>query len=236
MSLRHAVVGFSLLALPALAGQEWVDLFNGKDLSGWVQKGGKAQYAAENGMIVGSSVPGTPNSFLCTAKDYGDFVLEYEFKADPTLNSGVQLRSHCFDKATTCDNKGKTIKVAAGRVHGYQAEIDMDPKKDRWWTAGIYEEGCRGWLYPGAGGGDGKAFTAQGRKVSLRNEWNKVRVECRGDSIKTWLNGELRADLKDSLTPSGFIALQVHAVSTKGLRVCWRNLRIQPLTGDAKAP
>src|SRR3954465_12367918 len=68
----------------------WVNLFNGKDLDGWVQRGGKAKYRADNGQIVGTAVPNTGNSFLCTKKDYGDFVLELEFKVQPGLNSGVQ--------------------------------------------------------------------------------------------------------------------------------------------------
>ena len=67
------------------------------------------------------------------------------------------------------------------------------------------------------------------RKAFKQNEWNKVRVEALGDSIKTWLNGVPAADLKDSMTPSGFIGLQVHGVGkrTEPLRVRWRNLRIK---------
>ncbi|MCA9443584.1 MAG: DUF1080 domain-containing protein, partial [Candidatus Omnitrophica bacterium] len=51
---------------------KWIDLFNGKNLDGWVQKGGKANYTVEDGVIVGTSVPNTENSFLCTEKDYSD--------------------------------------------------------------------------------------------------------------------------------------------------------------------
>ncbi len=54
---------------------EWQNLFNGKDLSGWKQLNGKAKYEVKNGMIIGTTVPGEPNSFLATDKDYGDFVL-----------------------------------------------------------------------------------------------------------------------------------------------------------------
>src|SRR5262245_4975477 len=101
----------TLLTL-VLAQDEWTSLFNGKDLDGWVQKGGKADYKVEEGAIVGRSVPKTANSFLCTKKDYGDFVLELEFKVHPALNSGVQIRSQCFDEPKTLNLGGKEIKVA----------------------------------------------------------------------------------------------------------------------------
>ena len=87
-------------ALPLVSiAQQAGDLFNGKDLSGWVQRGGKATYAIEGNEIVGTSVLNTGNTFLCTEKTYGDFILEYDFKVDPKLNSGVQIRSECFDTA-----------------------------------------------------------------------------------------------------------------------------------------
>jgi hypothetical protein len=236
-SVLFAALSLGLLP-PAALAQAALELFNGKDLSGWVQRGGKASYAVENGEIVGRSVAGTPNTFLCTEKDYGDFVLEYEFKVDPQLNSGVQIRSQVFDHETSFVTPEKTIKIAAGRVHGYQIEIDVNPKQDRWWTAGIYDEGRRGWLFPALRGSPAAvAFTDQGRAVTKPDEWNHVRVVASGDSLKTWLNGEPRADLKDSVTPAGFIALQVHSIGDKpelaGSTVRWRNLRLTPLSAPS---
>lgn len=224
--------------LPGIgSAQSPVALFNGKDLTGWVQRGGKAKYHVEGNEIVGTSVMKTPNSFLCTEKTYGDFIFEYEFKVDPRLNSGVQFRSECFDKVTPVKLEDKTINVPAGRVHGYQAEIDPDPKKDRWWTAGIYDEGRRSWLYPGKKGGDAAAFTAQGRKIFKQGDWNHIRIEAVGDSIKTFLNGTPCAAIKDSLTLRGFIALQVHGIGKDkdkdGSQVRWRNLQITEVASAA---
>lgn len=204
-------------------------LFDGKTLDGWVQKGGQAEFRVDGGCIVGTTVLKAPNSFLCTAREYSDFILEFEFKVDPKLNSGVQIRSQCFDKDSEIDHAGKKVKIPAGRVHGYQCEIDPDAGRDRWWTAGIYDEGRRGWLFPGIRGGDAKQFTEQGRKLFKQGDWNKVRIDARGPSIKTWLNGEPRADFTDEMTPSGLIALQVHSHKEAGLEVRWRNIRIQDL-------
>ena len=228
--MKYALICLSLALSHNLSaeGKGFVYIFNGKDLSGWTQKGGKAQYTVKDGEIVGTAVPSTPNSFLCTQKIYGDFILEYEYKCDNRLNSGVQIRSNAYDDEVT----KKLKKFPAGRVHGYQVEIDPN-KPSRMWSAGIYDEGRRGWLYPGLRGGDGPAFTQAGQKIYKPDKWNKVRVECRGDSIKTWLNGIARADFKDELTPKGFIGLQVHGIGGKkdlvGAQVRWRKLQLKEL-------
>lgn len=222
------------LPIAANAGQSRVDLIVGKSLQGWVKRGGNAEYRVEGNEIIGSAVLNTPNTFLCTEKSYGDFVLEYDFKVDPRLNSGVQIRSECFEKPVIVPWNGKSINVPAGRVHGYQIEIDPDPKRDRWWSAGIYDEGRRDWLFPGALGGDGKAFTERGRRLFKQGQWNHVKIEAVGDSIKTWLNGTACAAVQDSLTLRGFIALQIHNVgndaSLSGAEVRWRNLVLTDLT------
>jgi hypothetical protein len=203
----------------------WKDLFNGKDLKGWVQRAGKAKYRAESGEIIGTSVPGTPNSFLCTEKDYGDFILELEFKVDEQLNSGVQVRSEYVEEGNTVKSAGKTIKGGkGGRVYGYQVEIDPDVKRGRLWSGGIYDEARRGWL-------NDLKNNDKARKAFKPGQWNKFRIECKGDSIKTWINGVPAADLKDSVTPKGFIGLQVHGVGKRKepLEVRFRNLRIKEL-------
>ena len=105
----------------------WEPLFNGRDLSGWKQINGTAAYKVVDGAVVGTTVMGSPNSFLATEKTYGDFILELEIRQDvgPT-NSGIQFRS--LSKPEVND----------GRVHGYQFEIDPS---DRAWTGGIYDDG-----------------------------------------------------------------------------------------------
>lgn len=231
MKLLHPTLLLFAACGIALGANEMTDLFNGKDIDGWVKRGGKAEYKVEEGVIVGTSMVGTPNTFLCTPREYADFVLEYEFKVDPRLNSGVQIRSKQSPTETKLSWEGKEITVGANVVHGYQIEIDPDQKKDRWWTAGLYDEARRGWLFPGSIGGDPKAFSEQGRKIFKQNEWNHIRIEAIGDSLKTFLNGELRVSAKDGFSASGFIGLQVHDINGQddkaGAQVRWRNIRIQ---------
>ncbi|GAA4729555.1 DUF1080 domain-containing protein [Flavisolibacter ginsenosidimutans] len=183
-------------------------MFNGKDLSGWKQLNGKAKYTVQNGEIVGKTVMGEPNSFLVTDKDYGDFALEFEYIVDSTMNSGVQFRS---------ESKADYMN---GRVHGYQFEIDPSPRR---WSGGIYDEARRDWLYA-------MDLNPSAKPAFKQGQWNKARVECIGNSLRTWLNGVPCAYVIDDLTPKGFIALQVHAIGKKedeGRQIRWRNIRIQ---------
>ena len=208
------------LSMPMMA-QKWQSLFNGKNLKGWVQRNGQAKYKVVKGTITGYTKMDTPNSFLCTEKDYGDFIFEFEFKVTDGMNSGVQLRSESSDS------------YQKGRVHGYQFEIDPSPRA---WTGGLYDEARRGWLYP-------LIHNTKAQKAFHNNEWNSARVEAFGKNMRTWVNGIPCANIWDDKTLSGFIALQVHAIGKSkaevGRTISWRNLRIctedveKYLTADA---
>ncbi len=219
MTMVIAICAVTLTGAAAEKEKGWTNLFNGKNLDGWEQKDGKANYKVEDGAIVGTSVPRTSNSFLCTKKHFGNFVLEFDFMGHPRLNSGVQIRSNSLEQ------------YKKGRVHGYQCELE-DEAQNRDWSVGIYDEGRRGWLFPTKEDKEaGKKFGEQGKRLWKNGEWNHVRIEAKGDSIKTWLNGELRADLEDDMTATGFIGLQVHGVGdkTEPMSVQWKNIRIKKL-------
>lgn len=217
---------FACLFAAAVAAQEprWTPLFDGKTLKGWEVCNGKATYQVEQGAIVGTTAEGSPNSFLCTTKDYGDFVLEFETKTDPALNSGVQVRSHRYpaeQAVRTFDGKVfREVKQLAGRVYGYQVEIANEESRA---SGGIYDEARRGWLA-------NISSDAAASKAFRDNTWNRYRVVAKGDSIRVWVNDVACANLTDSVDQSGFIALQVHAFRGKTpAQVRWRNLRIQDL-------
>ncbi len=187
----------------------WKSLFDGKTLKGWKILNGTARYEIKDGVIIGTAVANSPNTFLSTEQDYGDFILECEVNVDEGLNSGIQFRS--LSKPD----------FENGRVHGYQMEIDAS---DRSYSGGIYDEARRGWLYVPEINPDGmKAF-------KRNNQWNKYRIEAIGTSLRTFINGVEVANVIDDVTTRGFISLQVHALIAKtdeGKQVRWRNVRIQ---------
>ena len=226
-SLLVTMTACLVVAANAAAG-DWVDLFDGKTLDGWSVRSGFAKYEVEDGAILGTAVEGSPNSFLCTDKQYGDFVLEFEVKCDPKLNSGVQFRSLIAEKEMVfwfLNSKGEPRKrtIPPDRVYGYQVEI---ADAERGTSGGVYDEARRG-FFLGDVSEDPKAS-----KAFKNHEWNHYRVECRGDAIKTWINEVPCADFRDSLTPQGIIGLQVHGLRAQDFQpyqVRWRNLRIQEI-------
>ena len=194
------------------AQNDWTNLFDGKTLTGWKKLGGTANYDVENGMIVGSTVVNSPNTFLCTEKQFGDFILELEVKIDDTTsNSGVQLRSHFNDTM----NNGK------GRVYGYQCEFDPSARR---WSGGLYDEARRDWLYP-------MSLHPDAQNAFKIGEFNTVHVECIGHEIKTWINDIACAYVVDTFDNNGFIGLQVHSIGNntklEGEKIYFKNIRIQ---------
>ena len=118
-----SILAISVMCTPQARERDgWTKLFNGRNLKGWVKLNGNAEYRVENGEIVGISTPNTPNTFLATEKNYGDFILELEYKVEAGVNSGIQLRSH------------SKPEYKDGRVYGYQCEIDPAA-----FSGGIYD-------------------------------------------------------------------------------------------------
>lgn len=221
MTKKHtAIAVLAALAFSLSAHAEdkaWQPLFDGKTLDGWIQKNGKASYQVEDGTIVGETAPGSPNSFLCTVEEYGDFELEFEVKLiDDELNSGVQIRSQ------TKPAKGDQ---QFGRVNGPQVEIEASWEKGAE-SGYIYGEACGGWMTP--------KDKLVPHKLFKNGEWNKYRIVAKGPKIMTWINGEQVSDLTDAAKfeshPKGFIGLQVHSVGDKGpYQVAWRDIKIKVL-------
>jgi len=185
----------------------WIHLIDGNTLNGWTILGGNATYKVENSFIIGTTVANTYNTFLTTNNQYGDFILELDYKVNPSMNSGIQIRSNSLPAYRN------------GIVHGYQVEID--PSK-RAWSGGIYDEQRRGWLNP-------LTDTSKAQKAFKQNEWNHFRIEAIGDTIKTWINKVPAAYLIDDKTASGFIGLQVHGIpkdKKAGTQIRWKNIKI----------
>lgn len=196
----------------------WVSLFDGKTLNGWSKVGlGKAEYKVQNGTIYGETKTGSPNTFLGSEKEYGDFELEFEVKVHDKLNSGVQIRSR--EKSA---QDGKDV----GRFFGPQVEIEASPGQAGY----VYGEATgRGWL------SKAPQDTAHSHKHIKNGEWNKYRIVAKGPRIQTFINGMQVEDLKDEQIyethPKGKIGLQVHGIGKQQgpYDVAWRNIRIKEL-------
>jgi hypothetical protein len=213
------LLAFFLCLSPPTWSQEgdWQTLFNGKDLSGWNELNGNHIWEVKDGMIIGRTVPGQPNGFLCTEQQFGDFVLELEVSIDTSMNnSGIQFRSLSYPGFKN------------GRVHGYQMEIDPKPQQ---WSGAIYEEGAdRGWIYPP------EKMSPEAKDAFKRDDkngyqWNRYRIEAVGPIMRTWINGKPVAHLVDDRYPKGFIGLQLHANNENdpqgSFSIRFRNIRIQ---------
>ncbi len=230
MSLKSAAcsIGLLLLVLPVASGTaepKFTPLFDGKSLEGWQVRGGKATYKVEDGAIVGTTTEGSPNTFLCTKKNYGDFELRFEVKCDPKLNSGVQVRSHALEKESPMPGNAKRMRPA-GTVYGPQVEIAVGGNAGRIWDEARHGK----WRDPNP---DEKA-----RQAYQGDKWNRYRVVVQGDHIRTWVNGVPVADaqLTDKEDATGFIGLQVHGIrsGTGPFQVRWRDLQIRELKPGEK--
>jgi len=177
----------------------WVSLFDGKTLSGWTPRGGGV-WSVDQGMILGVTGSGQ-YGWLCSDKVYGDFVMEYEAKLEGTGNSGVQVRSHIDAKDL---------------MTGYQFDLD----RTRPSTGRLYDEARRKLLQD-------VPLRPEARGALKADDWNKVRMECVGDRLRSWVNGIAIVDHRDPVDLDGILALQVH--SGKDTKVRWRNLRLKDL-------
>lgn len=215
-----------LLCMPLKAQEEsWISLFDGESLNGWAIHSGSAKYRVEEGCIVGQAVPNSSNSFLCTEKEYRDFILEFEvLLEDAELNSGVQFRSQIAPQELTfvfrnAEGQYQPHTIPADRVYGYQVEIATEG------AGGVYDEARRAMMpwWPEKGSKEAKVFKD--------GKWNSYRVECRGDSIRTLVNGIVVSDFRDALSLKGIIGLQVHGVGEDPTpyQVRWKNIRLQAL-------
>lgn len=218
--LIHSLILMTLWSCGPKEKQDdgWRDLFNGKDLSGWKVVAGSATFDVANGEIIGTAVAGSPNTFLITEETFGDFILELELKVEHTSsNSGIMARGQ-YDPAAR-DGKGL--------VFGYQVEADPT---ERGWSAGIYDEARRGWLYP-------VDLNPEAKSLFKLGEYNHYRIEAIGDEIKTWLNGQEVAYVVDDMDKTGFVGLQVHSIRNAedaGRKTYFRNVKIKTKNLDPK--
>jgi len=185
-------------------------LFNGKDLTGWTARGGTCEFKVEDGVIIGTCVPGSNSTYLCTDReDFKDFVFTCDIKWEVDGNTGVMFRA-----------KRKPGKKGGEVVFGPQAEMEGF-ERDRGWSGGIYGQSCGGYFYPLWLRSHEKVRNALGRE-----KWNRITVSAKGNVVRTWVNGIPAAHWEDDGTyPTGYFGLQIHK-GDQGT-VHFRNLQVK---------
>ncbi len=226
MKKRHLLSLLLSLAAPALLSAEdtWQEWF--KDGLGDAQiVSGQATYKVENGVLVGTTTDGSPNSFLVKGP-FKDFELQFEVKVDDELNSGVQVRSHLAKEGDPAPEGSKNAKpLPVGRLYGPQCEIAING------TAGdFYDEARRGTWWSILT--QTEVVRTDAAKVAFKKgEWNHYRIVVQGDHYQSFVNGVKTADFKQPGDPEGHIGFQVHGIK-KGsgpYLVRWRAVKFKTL-------
>jgi hypothetical protein len=202
-----AALSFILAGGPAAkeaAADGFVEMFNGKDLTGWKTTGNWV--VEENNVITLKPRPGESgwqryNDYIATERQYGDFILDLEFKFEAKGNSGVFMR--VGDLKNHVDS-------------GFELQI-LD-------THGLAQPG-----HHDCGG----IINTQGpakNMIKPAGEWNRYIITLKGNQLSVTLNGEQIQNLDLSKTglkdrpAKGHISFQDEAK-----RIWYRNVRIKEL-------
>ena len=213
----------ALFAAISFASAEEVEIFNGKDLTGW--EGNKDLWSVKDGTITGITPPDPANpakgiikhnTFLVwKAGKVKDFELTFQYRIEKG-NSGVQYRSKELEP-------GEFGPI----MSGYQADFEAGDK----YSGILYEERGRGILAlrgektvikPAAEGakkatvektgttGDSAAIQASIKK----EDWNEYRIVAKGNHVQHFINGQQTIDVTDEDAANapleGLLALQIH--------------------------
>ena len=214
----------AIFCISATAG-EWETLFNGKDIDGWIKKGGEATYKVEDGCIVGTTKPKTPNTFLCPPKKYENFELTFDVKCDPALNSGVQIRSISDADEVPSGMSEKDEKKAKNRANGkglFGPQVEIAANGN---AGGVWFEAVGGWLL--------QPKPEITNKVYKKDDWNSYRVLVQGETIQVWINGTQISNGKETRSKfkKGRLGFQVHGIGkrTDTFQVRWKNIKIRSI-------
>lgn len=224
---RLAFLIVLLTGLPLHAEDGFVDLFNGKDLTGW--KGDSELWSVEDGCITGKTRGNDHlqyNKFLIWDGKAADFEFRCEFRLEGNNNSGVQYRSK-HDKT-----RGEWVVV------GYQA--DIHPKAE--FTGMLYDEKGRGIvakrgqkvIVTPAGKKEATALEGEFKALEL-TKWHELTIIAKGNRLIHKVDGKVAADITDNQESEremeGVIAFQVHR--GEAMKAQFRNVRLKKLGSSA---
>lgn len=210
----------SLAADPPAPGQSWTDLFNGRDLNGWINVNcAPSTWTVRDGMIVCS---GRPTGLLRTQKTYENFVLEMEWRhMNPQGNAGLFVWSDPLTVRGQPFSRAIEVQVMIGAEgEWYTSDGDIFPIHG---AAMEPEEGHR------REKGGNRAFP-NAKRTNGAGEWNHYRVECNDGRISLAVNGEIVTRGRNCSPRIGYICLE-----SEGSEVHFRNLRIRELPSSGAA-
>ncbi len=222
MMLTCLIAPLALTAASAHAGSEpavmptqsapahygWVNLFDGKTLNGWSEKGGPydgdADWTVEDGVIVGREAEGARGGLLYTDELFGDFEFDCDVKVNAPFDSGIFVRM-------------------LPKKRGAQFTLDDRPGGE---ILGIYSNG---WLFHESGG---DAAWRSGEWCNVR-----VRCVGHPMHLTGWIDGKLVVDyqvpegMDQAFTETGRIGIQVHGGMNdpEDAAVRFKNLRARRL-------
>jgi len=213
LTLSFALTGFYCFAADeitkAIVPNAHIDLFNGKDLTGWTfcMRGGADPtntWSASDGLI---KCAGKPNGYIRTLQDYRDYKLTTEWrfvKVAPKADNGgilvhVQLPDKVWPPCIQCQGK-----------HGNVGDLFL--------MAGAESKEHRGM--------DANTPLAKKGEDAEKpvGEWNTCELICSGNSVKVFVNGRLMNETTECTISSGKIGFQ-----SEGAPFEVRKVFIEPL-------
>jgi hypothetical protein len=215
----------AVVAVMAPAGEaadDFVSLFNGRDLSGWkIPAGDNGHWRVVDGVIDydGESEAAGDKS-LWSAREFGDFVLrvEWRIKSTPYTNPSVPIIR--FDGTHKKDASGKEIRIAVpDSDSGIYLRGSSKAQVNIWgWPIGSGE--VYGYRTDAAMPAAVRAGVTPKRNADRDiGEWNRFEITMRGTRLTVLLNGEeviSKAELP-GVAPRGPIALQHHGEKKNGV-------------------
>ncbi len=221
------------LAAPGRADEEpgWARLFNGKDLTGWVNVNGFPDtWAVKDGVLV---TTGKPIGFLRTDKQYENFVLEFEWKHLPPKPDAVG-NSGLFVWCDPIPAPGQGMFTRGIEVQ-VLVNLEYRDKKSGEVTASSHGDIFSIWGArcvpdrPHPGGAE-RCIPSENRAKGA-GEWNKYRVEAKDGVLKLAVNGKVVSGVSKSTPRKGYLALEA-----EGSECHFRDLRIRELPSTNPKP
>jgi hypothetical protein len=223
----YLALAFGLATVVPFAAEEkkddgFVPMFNGKDLSGWVNVNcAPSTFFVKDGMAI---TTGKPTGFLRTEKQYENFIADFEWMHIPPKkgavgNSGFFVWADPIPAVGTGYTRGIEVQVLVNlTLKNKKGEITATSQGDLFsiWGATCVPERPHpdGWA---------RCLPSEDH-CKGENEWNHYRVEANDGVIKLTVNGKLVSSVSKCSPRKGYLALE-----SEGSECRFRNLKIKEL-------